>query len=195
LLQFLAKTLVTDAVMYEQPLVSLYLFLSWMHCIYVESVKLAPAYFVGYLIFHLLGNYELYNQNSSRHLGFTPPTMQELLLSLFSPRGREHIHPVQVSKKVVHMNQMRRWSLAEKPLSNISELSEDACGDVEPLNYREFPFSEMQEYPMFRAVDAVAPKRNAGSTSKRKNEGEYLEAATSLHLLIIFLCQYSYDTR
>jgi hypothetical protein len=194
LLQFLVKTLATDAVMYEQPLVSLYLFLSWMHCVYLESVKLAPAYFVGYLIFHLFDNYELFNQNSSRHLGYAPPTLQELLYSLLSPPGREHIHPAQVSKKVVHRNQMGRWSSFDKTLSNISELRENAGGDIESLNYREFPFSEMQEYPMFRAEDAIAPRRNAGSTLKCKNEGEYLESATSLHLLIVFFHLYSYDT-
>jgi hypothetical protein len=165
--------LATDAVMYEQPLLSLYLFLSWMHCIYLESVKLAPAYFVGYLIFHLFDNYELYNQNSSRHLGYAPPTLQELLFSLFALPGREHIHPAQVSKKVVHRNQMGRWSSVEKRLSNVSELSEDTGGDIEPLNYREFPFSEMQEYPMFRAEDAIAPSKHAGSTSKCKNAGNY----------------------
>jgi hypothetical protein len=151
--------------MYEKPFVSLYLFLSWMHCIYLDSVKLGPAYFVGYLIFHLFDNYELYNQSQSSHLGYAPPTLQELLCSLLAPSGRENIHPAQVNKKAIHRNHISRWSSSN---GTVSDLSEDAGGDIEPVNHREFPFSEKLEYPMFRAEDAIAPSKYTGSSSKCK---------------------------
>lgn len=166
-----------------------------MHCIYLESVKLAPAYFVGYLIFHLFDNYELYNQSQSSHLGYAPPTLLELLYSLLAPSGRENIHPAQVSKKAVRRNQISRWSPSEKPHSGfLSDLSEDAGGDIEPVNYREFPFSDKLEYPMFRAEDALAPSKYTGSTSKCKKAGYCRESTRALRLLICFFRQYSNDT-
>ena len=136
-----------------------------MHCIYLDSVKLAPAYFVGYLIFHLFDNYEFYSQTQSSHLGYAPPTLQELLYSLLAPFGRENIHPVQINKKVVHRSHISRCSSS---CGTVSDLGEDAGGDIEPLNHREFPFSEKLEYPMFRGEDAIAQSKYTGSTSKCK---------------------------
>jgi hypothetical protein len=116
------------------------------------------------------------------------------MYSLLAPFRRENIHAAQVGKKAVHRNQISRWSSSEKPHSGMtSDLSEDAGGDIEPINHREFPFSEKLEYPMFRAEDAIAPSKNNGSTSKCK-KGYYRESIRALHLLIRFFRRYSYDT-
>ena len=163
--QYLAKTLVTDAIFYEKPLVSLSLFVSWMHCVYSASVRLAPVYFVGYLIFHLFDNYERYNGCETSHLGYAPLTLQELLYSLvFAPGNGGHMNSVNVTKRIVSLSD--RWKLSE---SNLSDHSEDVgVGEIQPLNHREFPFSERVEYPRFRAEDATVPSKNPISRSKRK---------------------------
>lgn len=169
--------LAIDAVMYEKPLLSLYLFISWMHCVYSVSVRLAPVYFVGYLIFHLFDNYEKYNKSEVCHLGYAPLTLQELLYSLVSPPKCENMHSIQVDKKAVKQNSNNRRGLSHAPSSsNVSDAVDEEGGDVKPIDHREFPFSEKFEYPMFRPVAAIVPatRKHSNSTSNRKNPGVML---------------------
>lgn len=136
-----------------------------MHCVYADSVKLAPAYFVGYLILCLFDNYESFNQDQERYLGFAPPTLQELLFAIFSRSEDANLRPIIVDKIAATSGQR---SVFEKQHSTASNgLSRDFSGDVQPLDHREFPFSEKYEYPRFRPEDAIAQTKNADpSTSK-----------------------------
>lgn len=159
-MQFLAKTIATEAVLYEKPLVSLYLFITWMHCVYLDSVKLAPAYFIGYLILCLFNNYETFNQDQTRDLGYRPPTLQELLYSMISRGDQDNMQPLLVAKKVVNSQP----NLFERQQSiSVHGYSQDFSGDIEPLDHREFPFSEKLEYPRFRPEDAIAPTKHTKS--------------------------------
>lgn len=138
-----------------------------MHCVYADSVKLAPAYFVGYLILSLFNNYESFNQDPSRYLGFSPPTLQEMLYALVSPREREAMRPILVTKKATHISQ--RNLLERQHSGSALGFSEDVFnGDVKPLDHREFPFSEKLEYPRFRPEDAIVPNKNS-NVPKSKN--------------------------
>lgn len=163
--QFLVKTLASEAVLYENLVVSLYLFITWMHCVYVDSVKLAPAYFVGYLILVLFNNYESFNRDPSRYLGFAPPTLQELLYALVSNTERETMRPIMVTKKPAYVGQR---NVLERQHSGADyDVSDDFDGNIAPLDHREFPFSEKLEYPRFRPEDAIVPNKHS-NVSKSK---------------------------
>ncbi len=85
------KTVLMDAVFYEKPMMSFYLFLAWMHCIQANSVRLVPAYFIGYLIYLFCDSYMRYNQDAKCHLGYQPVTLKEVLRVLINvkPNGRK----------------------------------------------------------------------------------------------------------
>jgi hypothetical protein len=132
-----------------------------MHCVYTDSVKLAPPYFVGFLIFCLFSNYETFNRDEARYLGYDPPTLLELLYAMVSRAEQEHVRPLLVEKNAVRMSQR---NLFDKQCSG---LSQDFGGDIEPLDHREFPFSEKLEYPRFRPEDAIVQSKHT-SLSKSK---------------------------
>lgn len=165
-MKFLAKTLATETVLYEKPFVSLYIFVTWMHCVYADSVKLAPAYFIGFLILCLFNNYENYNQDQTRYLGYAPPTLQELLYAMVSRSEQETMQPLLVDKKAAHIPQR---NLFEKQHSGSAYgYSQDFSGDIEPLDHREFPFSEKLEYPRFRPEDAIVQTKHSNDLSRSK---------------------------
>lgn len=144
---------------------SLYIFVSWMHCVYTDSVKLAPAYFVGFLIFCLFNNYETFNRDEERYLGYDPPTLQELLCAMLSRAEQENVRPLLVEKNAVRMSQRNPFE------KQISGYSQDFSGDIEPLDHREFPFSEKLEYPRFRPEDAIVQSKHT-NLSKSKYRGQ-----------------------
>lgn len=164
MLKFLAKTLATDTVLYERPLMSLYIFMTWMHCVYTDSVKLAPAYFVGFLIFFLFNNYETFNRDESRYLGYDPPTIQELLYAMVSRAEQEHVRPLLVEKNISRKSQRNPF---EKQQSGYSQ---DLSGDIEPLDHREFPFSDKLEYPRFRPEDAIVQSKHTSLSKSKRTE-------------------------
>ena len=124
-------------------------------------MKLAPAYFVGFLIFCLFNNYETFNRDESRYLGYDPPTIQELLYAMVSRAEHENVRPLLVEKIVARPNPRNPF---EKQCSGYSQ---DLGGDIEPLDHREFPFSEKLEYPRFRPEDAIVQSKHP-SLSKSK---------------------------
>lgn len=86
------KTVLFDAVLYEKKMMSLYLFFSWMHCVQSNSVRLVPAYFIGYLIYLFCDSYMRYNQDAKRHLGYQGVTLKEVISALVNVKqnGRKN---------------------------------------------------------------------------------------------------------
>lgn len=177
--KFLAKTLVTEAVLYQKPLVSLYIFVTWMHCVYTDSVKLAPAYFIGFLIICLFSTYENFNQDQDRYLGFAPPTLRELLCAMVSRTEQQHMRPILVEK--VSVNGTQRNLLEKQHSRSTYGFSQDFSGDILPLDHREFPFSEKLEYPRFRPEEAIVSTKHTDLSG-----GEYLNTfMLILHRLLL----------
>jgi hypothetical protein len=47
--RFMVKAMIRDAVLYVNPLMSMYIFVTWMHCVWCSSLRLAPVYFLDSL--------------------------------------------------------------------------------------------------------------------------------------------------
>lgn len=150
----MAKSSVRDAVLYEQPLKSLYIFLGWMHCAINSSVRFVPAYVVGFLIILLLEGYVLHAANESRSGGYSPVSIQELLLALLQSNKSRQIRPLLREKKV------------RKEFSK----EENDGGDGDPCDHMEFPFSDRYEYKRRSIEDSLVTRHT--SARKEKLEGK-----------------------
>jgi hypothetical protein len=145
----MVKAMIRDAVLYVNPLMSLYIFVTWMHCVWCSSLRLAPVYFIGFLILILLDGYLRYGPSSIRNLGYSPVSIQEIILSLLNTTSSSQIQPILAEKKV-------------KTSSGCQDF------DTERLDHMEFPFSDGSEYKK-RTIGEVLVKR---STSGRREQRE-----------------------
>lgn len=147
-LRFLSKITIIDCILWENPLMSLYLFSTSLYCVYLNSVRLMPPFFIGWLIYLLFENYLANNRAIAGHLGYQPLSILEILLGLLRDGKGSNLNfkPIGVKKRP------RRQVMGE----------EGKLIDIELANHREFPFSERFTYPKFAASDAIAagPAKN-----------------------------------
>jgi hypothetical protein len=79
---------------------SFFIFASWMHSVYVGSLKYVPGNFVTYLVLVFFKNYCLYVIDGKHDNGFSMPTWEELIMSLLYGRpGSGHIEPLEMERK------------------------------------------------------------------------------------------------
>lgn len=156
-----------DAVLYENPVLSLYIFLGWMHCIYYSSVRLVPVYITGFLIFLLLDGYFQHGTNTARNMGYSPVSLQEMLLALLSNSQSRQLNPL-LTEKVAKATESRE--------------TED---EAEPFDHREFPFSDRNAYKKPQ-IEAALVMRSKDSRKERR-EGKFMDTyAHTRHLCGIF---------
>lgn len=72
------KQFILDLISWKHPIYSGYCFFSWMHCVYINSMPLVPAYFVGFLLLNLVDTYNRYVDGVAAD--FQPLSWKELLL-------------------------------------------------------------------------------------------------------------------
>mmetsp|Transcript_32962 Transcript_32962/g.36741 ORF Transcript_32962/g.36741 Transcript_32962/m.36741 type:complete len:1024 (+) Transcript_32962:145-3216(+) len=156
-IRFLLKLLILDCILYENPLMSVYLFVASMYCVYLNSIRLAPPFFVGWLIYLLVENNIFFNGSQEGNLGYQALTIQEVFYGLLFD-GKDptrKLNPILVKKRP------RRQVIGE----------DGKYIDIELQNHREFPFSERFEYPKFSAADAIASSPTANKKGKKKGKG------------------------
>ena len=158
-LRFLAKVIILDAVLYENPFMSLFLFLASMHCVYLNSVRLVPPYFIGWIIYLFVENYLTYCMSPAGNLGYKPLTIIEIAKGLIRD-GRD---------KKFNFQPLLAQKRARKHVSRNS--IDEGDRDIELMNHREFPFSERFEYHKFSAAEAIAP--SPASKNKKGGKGKY----------------------
>lgn len=147
----LAQMLALDAIFYERPHISLYLFFAGMYCISSNSFSLVPAVFVGYIIIQLIENYVHYVDGTKFNMGYKPHTLQEIVNGLLgnAAGAGNFFEPTLVQKKT---KRKRGYEYDEQDCPNEVE--------IEPLDHREFPFSDRDAYPKWSIEDALAPSSN-----------------------------------
>jgi C2 domain len=67
---------------WQNPAMSAFVFLSWMHCVYANSFSLVPAYTMVYFLLFLMQNYAKYCTDAPGQRGFIPPSWEELFMAL-----------------------------------------------------------------------------------------------------------------
>jgi hypothetical protein len=167
-IRFLMKVLILDCILYENPLMSLYLFITSMYCVYQNSVRLVPPFLVGWIIYIFVENHVYFNGTINGHLGYQALTIKEVFYGLVrnGKGNKQSFNAIMVQKRA-------RRSV---------EGEDGKMIDVELQNHREFPFSERFEYPKFAAADAIAP---SPSTKKKKaKKGDKGNENRSLGLIL-----------
>jgi hypothetical protein len=159
-IRFLLKVLVLDCILYENPFMSVYLFVTSMYCVYQNSIRLAPPFFVGFLIYLLVENNMYFNGSAEGNLGYQALTIPEVFYGLVfdGKNPKRKLNSILVKKRP------RRQVIGE----------DGKVIDIELQNHREFPFSERFAYPKFSAADAIAstPSTNK-KKGKKKDKGMY----------------------
>lgn len=76
------KKFVRDVISWRQPIYSAWIFGGWMHCVYMNSIALAPVYLMGFVLLHLAANYSRFAAGGVAD--FQPPSWKELLSTLWN---------------------------------------------------------------------------------------------------------------
>lgn len=165
-IKYIAKKFILDIMFYENYAISLYCFGASMYCVYYNSVRLVPAFFVGYVIIIFLINYWTYIENSDFHLGYKPVTIKEVFLALLVNRRRVDANtlvfePIKVDKRTKRRRGAdsrlgRMNSRDENDYGPQSSQDEDNDEEVKPMDHREFPFADRDAYPKFGVENALA---------------------------------------
>jgi len=156
-LRFLFKVTILDCILYENPLMSLYLFVTTMYSVWLNSVRYVPPFFTGWIIYIMLENYINHCAITPGHLGFKPLTIQEIFLGLV--------------KNDKTSNELFFKPILVKKRARNSVIMEDGKrADIELSNHREFPFSERFEYHKFSAAEAIAPSPSKKSKGTKENK-------------------------
>ena len=139
---------------------SLYLFASSLYCVFLNSVRLVPPLFIGWLIYMLFENYLANNRTVVGHLGYQPLSIWEVLMGLFRNGSGSKFN----FKHITVKKRPRRQVMGE----------DGKLIDIELANHREFPFSERFTYPKFRASEAIAsgPSTKNQKSSKKVAAGD-----------------------
>jgi len=136
---------------WQDPTVSCFVFILWMHIVHSNSLSLIPFYFVLFLIFMLVRNYVFYgSRNSLIHNGFAPASLEELVCVLFF--GQE-VKPLYL-----------RGVLAK-------EYEKMEPGSKATVDHNEFPFSDGDRY---------LKKTIATSSSKESMKKKFQYTANAL---------------
>jgi len=173
-LRFVMKTLTLDALLYERPHISFYLFLAFQHCIYSNIVRMVPPYWTGYILLLFLDNYVHFNTSERFTLSYKPLTIQEIFIGLVKDGKSDNpnFNPVEVKKRAKKKISKNKKE-AQAPTDNLyatwsqfvglssEEEAVEEAGEIEPRDHREFPFSERDEYPKFAVQEALAPSTKA----------------------------------
>ena len=164
-LRHLLKSLVVDAILYENKLVSLYLFATGLHCVQQQSPGLAPAYFLGYVLIKYIQSYQHFVSKRSFNFGYKPLTIMEVLNALLTDGKKYSFNPVLILKRAKRRGGGRAMQYHSRRTDVSGDIDDTDAddGEIEALDHREFPFSDRDLYPKFGVEDALAPSKNAAS--------------------------------
>ena len=173
----IARSTVKETMTWTHPAISFFVYCSWMHCIWLNSFGLVPAYVMSFLMLHLLRNYARYGIDGPATRGFVPPTWEEMFRAVATDQKRS-IRPICMTPRDP-AGAFRNPLLAngDEPFSDASNvethvpwgkrlfrfvgfLEEDrALARMSPNErHFEFPFSNGSIYPPLNVRESMAKK-------------------------------------
>jgi hypothetical protein len=174
----MVKILILNAVTYEYPLLSLYLFFAGMHCVWLSSIRLVPPYTVGYVLILFLQNHQHYVTETKYNLGYKPLTLWEVARGFFfhfSPES-PNFDAIMLQKRTKKRKIKGKPAVQKGRRNNSTEFVNSSSNnepdpekevEIEPLDHREFPFSDRDAYPKFTVEDALAASKAKGMGNRR----------------------------
>ena len=163
-MSLMIKAAALDAILYERLHISLYLFVTGLYCVWAESVRMVPPMCVGYILLLFLENYHHYVESNKFNLGYQPLTLPEVAKGLLcqpNPKGA-WFEPLLVEKKT--KRKRAGYGIPGEVADEENEL------EIQPLDHREFPFSDRDAYPKLSVEDSLAPgKKEKGKIRRRRS--------------------------
>lgn len=158
-IRVLLKRMGRDAILYEKPYISFFIFAGSMYCIITNSVRLVPSIMIGYILMLFLENYLHFIESSKFNLGYKPLTMVEVMKGLFfvSSKRENKFEPILVKKKA--MKKSNEYMPRKMNVLLDNDGAEDDA-EIKPLDHREFPFSERDTYPQLRVHQSLGKPFN-----------------------------------
>lgn len=171
------RTTLQETMMWVHPAISLFVFCSWMHCIWLNSFGLVPAYLMSFLMLHLFRNYVLYGIDGPASRGFVPPTWEEMLHAVVTDQNRS-IKPLTMAprdREVLFRNPLLVDDDEVSPLTNTIDThtprgkwlfrllgfleTEKVLANMPPNDrHLEFPFADGKIYAPFSVREAMVKK-------------------------------------
>ena len=170
---------IKNTITWVNPAMSAFVFFAWMHCVYMNSFSLVPAYFMSFLLLHMIRNYAIYGIDGPASRGFLPPTWEEMFLALIRPSGTHNIEPIEMTTQLtIGITSQPRSDAASidtkipriynttkthepigKPVFRalgFLEAQEELDGMTPDERHLEFPFARGSDYPKHLVKDSLA---------------------------------------
>lgn len=161
---------------WQNPAMSAFVFLSWMHCVFANAFSLVPAYTVLYFLLLLMRNYAKYCTDAPGQRGFIPPSWEELFMALVRG-GDPEFHSIEPLELGVRHATLERRKSPESIARSGNDFSQSqykvtthkprgqkllqALGFVSDRHrdpneeHLEFPFADGRDYPKFSVRECL----------------------------------------
>lgn len=175
------RDLAFGLVKWENPALSLFVFLAWMHSVYAGAFSLVPAYAGTFLLLMMARNYMIYGTDGRIQDGFIPPSFEEMLLALVRSGKTSVIAPLEMTPQRTHTSSSRSLPVDEYEARAITHKPQgkrlfrllgfkSVDEGTPPEQYQmEFPFSQGL-YPKFTAQESLFHKSTLVGLKKKDYE-------------------------
>lgn len=175
---------------WQNPAMSAFVFLSWMHCIFANAFSLVPAYVMLYFLLLLMRNYAKYSIDGPGVRGFIPPTWEELFMALVrgSDPNFHAIEPLELGLRPSPLSRRRSPESIIRSGNDPGRISQYKVnthnpkgksllraldflpeGQVDPNDdHLEFPFADGKDYPKFTVEECLVTQ---GKSTFRRPSG------------------------
>lgn len=182
--RFLLKTLFYDAILYEKPYISIYLFCGGLYLVWMEAARLVPPFCLMYVMIQYWENYNHFVLKRSYNEGYQQLTILEVLHGLLfdstksAPGNFKAIHVMKRAKKQggrgrrAGVRSLRRMESLEG-----DESVEEDDQDIALEDHKEFPFSHAEGYPKFGVEDSLAPSKAGGKSDGIESNDTYRDSS------------------
>mmetsp|Transcript_9644 Transcript_9644/g.9302 ORF Transcript_9644/g.9302 Transcript_9644/m.9302 type:complete len:1015 (-) Transcript_9644:165-3209(-) len=161
---FIAKKTVVDVVTWDNPFISMYIFLGWMLCVKANSMAFVPPFFISVLLLFMARGYGEFI-NSMSHWGFNPLYFEELLNTLVFGAcfDSKYMKPLDIRPtddisrrgQVLNGKQTPLFTRLFAAIGFLTEVGNSGRARLNSDNM-EFPLSFGEEYPKVLLKDLVS---------------------------------------
>jgi len=137
--------LVWDTMMYENIILSSYVFIVWLLILYFNSITMVPPFAVSFTILIYIENYFVFNSKEATHTGYSSLSVKEIFLALISGSSGSEKNGATMKALEVRCQglESERGSLDDMVYMYRKLLSDkDVENKDTGWDHSEFPFSE-----------------------------------------------------
>ena len=205
LMMIMVREQVKDTILWKNPTISAFVFGAWMHCIYANQFSLAPAYFLVFLIIHMVQNYAKYGMDGPLHQGFVPLSCEEMVWALVSGNNTKSFAPLELeylgrsaqnrsiradvsnggSEYICKTHE--HWGKNELRWLGLGPTEEEMDEMDVDDEHMEFAFARGKDYPRLTVEESIV-HRPSKSKSKKQAESGLLTGGTQHRLSSVQYC-------